>query len=109
LSEAKVKDGSAAAAILAGGIGIAVTGIVSAMAEAIASFSALLVWSKPVGALMGKTIIGIVVWLVSWIIISRVWKDKDVKFAPVLVISAILLAAGVLLTFPPVFELIAGK
>jgi hypothetical protein len=109
LSDAKVKDGSAAAAILAGGIGIAVTGIVSAMAEAIASFSSALAWSSAVGALMGKTIIGIAAWLVSWIILSRVWKDTDVKFAPVLVVSAVLLAAGALLTFPPVFELIAGK
>jgi hypothetical protein len=107
LSE-KIQDGSAAAAILAAGIGLAVTGIVSAMAEAIASFSAILVWSKPVGALMGKTIIGIAAWLVSWLILSRAWKDKDVKFKTVLIVSAILLAAGVLLTFPPVFELIAG-
>ena len=104
----KIQDGSAAAAILAAGIGLAVLGIVSAMAEAIASFSAILVWSKPVGALMGKTLIGIIAWLVSWVILGRAWKDKDVKFRPVLVVSTILLVVGALLTFPPVFELIAG-
>jgi len=107
LSE-KIQDGSAAAAILAAGIGLAVTGIVSAMAEAIASFSAVLVWSKPVGALSGKTIIGIAAWLVSWLVLGLIWRGRDVKFRLVLVVSAVLLAVGVLLTFPPVFELIAG-
>jgi hypothetical protein len=105
----KVKDGSAAAAILAAAIGLAVTGIMTALSEASAAFSAVLVWSNPVGALSGKTIIGIAGWLVSWLILGRVWKDKDVKFKPVLIVSTVLLAASVLLTFPPVFDLIAGK
>ena len=104
----KIQDGTAAAAILAAGIGLAVTGIVSAMAEAIASFSAVLVWSKPVGALSGKTIIGLAAWLVSWLVLGLIWRGKDVKFRLVLIVSTVLLAVGVLLTFPPVFELIAG-
>ena len=104
----KIQDGTAAAAILAAGIGLAVSGIVSAMAEAIASFSAVLVWSKPVGALSGKTIIGLAAWLVSWLVLGLIWRGKDVKFRLVLIVSTVLLAVGVLLTFPPVFELIAG-
>jgi hypothetical protein len=104
-----MKDGSAAAAILAAGIGLAVTGIVSAAAEAIAAWSAILVWSKPVGALSGKTALGIAAWLVSWLILGLVWKDRNVSFKPVLIVSTVLMAAGLLLTFPPVFELIAGK
>ena len=103
-----MKNGPSAAAILAAGIGLAVTGIVVALAEAIAAWSALLVWSKPVGALSGKTTIGIAAWLVSWLILGILWKGKEVKLGPVLVVSAVLLGAGVLLTFPPVFELIAG-
>jgi hypothetical protein len=103
-----MKNGPSAAAILAAGIGLAVTGIVSALAEAIAAWSALLVWSKPVGALSGKTTIGILAWLVSWLILGLTWRGKEVRLTPVLVASAVLLAAGVLLTFPPVFELLAG-
>ena len=103
-----MKNGPSAAAILAAGIGLAVTGIVSALAEAIAAWSAVLVWSKPVGALSGKTTIGVAAWLVSWLILGLVWKDREVTLRPVLIVSAVLLAAGVLLTFPPVFELIAG-
>jgi hypothetical protein len=103
-----MKNGPSAAAILAAGIGLAVTGIVSALAEAIAAWSAMLVWSKPVGALSGKTAIGIAAWLASWLILGLLWKDRQVSLRPVLIGSAVLLAAGVLLTFPPVFELIAG-
>jgi hypothetical protein len=103
-----MKNGPSAAAILAAGIGLAVTGIVSALAEAIAAWSAVLVWSKPVGALSGKTILGILAWLVSWLILGLVWKDRQVSLKPVLIVSVVLLAAGVLLTFPPVFEMIAG-
>jgi hypothetical protein len=103
-----MKNGSSAAAILAAGIGLAVTGIVSALAEAIAAWSAMLVWSKPVGALSGKTTLGIAAWLVSWLILGLLWKDRQVSLRPVLIVSAVFLAAGVLLTFPPVFELIAG-
>ena len=41
-----MKDGPAAAAVLAAGIGLAVTGIISTLAEAIASFGKALVWVK---------------------------------------------------------------
>lgn len=104
----KIQDGTAAAAILAAGIGLAVTGIASASAEAIAAVGKALVWSKPVGDLSGKTIIGIAAWLVSWLILGLIWRGKDVKFRLVLIVSTVLLAVGVLLTFPPVFELITG-
>jgi hypothetical protein len=103
-----MKNGLSAAAILAAGLGLAVTGIVSAAAEAIAAWSTVLVWSKPVGALSGKTTLGILAWLVSWLILGLAWKDREVTLRPVLIVSVVLLAAGVLLTFPPVFDLIAG-
>ncbi len=103
-----MKNGPSAAAVLAAGIGLAATGIVSTLAEAIASFSKALTWSKPVGALSGKTIIGIVIWLIAWLILGLAWKDRDVNFRPVVVVSAILLVVGLLFTFPPVFDMIAG-
>ncbi|MGO9410184.1 MAG: hypothetical protein ACLQCB_05455 [Spirochaetia bacterium] len=103
-----MKNGPSAAAVLAAGIGLAVTGIISTLAEAMAAFGKALVWSKPVGDLSGKTIIGIAVWLVCWLILGLAWKDRDVSFRPVVIVSAILLIVGLLFTFPPVFQLIAG-
>ncbi len=103
-----LKNGPAAAAILAAGIGIAVTGIMSAGAEASPGWGRLLNWWNPVGPLSGKTGVGITAWLVSWLVLGLLWRDREVKFGRVLVISAVFLAVGLLLTFPPVFELIAG-
>lgn len=103
-----MKDGPAAAAVLAAGIGLAVTGIISTLAEAIASFGKALVWVKPVGDLSGKTIFGIVVWLVAWLILGLMWKDQDVKYRPIVIISAVLLVVGLLTTFPPLFDLFSG-
>jgi len=103
-----MKNGSSAAAILAGGIGIAVYGIISTIAEAIASFGKAFVWSKAVGDLSGKTIIGVVVWLIAWLILGLVWKDREVNFRPVVILSAILLVVGLLTTFPPFFDLFAA-
>ncbi|MGA2762204.1 MAG: hypothetical protein ABSG17_02455 [Spirochaetia bacterium] len=103
-----MKNGPFAAAVTAGGIGLAVTGIVSTLAESIASFGKALAWSKPVGALSGKTIIGIIVWLVSWLILGLIWKDREVGLKPVLILSAILLVVGLLTTFPPFFDMFAA-
>src|SRR5512133_2051417 len=103
-----LRNGPAAAAILAAGIGIAVTGIMSTGAEASPAWARLLNWWNPVGPLSGKTGVGIIVWLVSWLILGLLWRGKEVRFVPVVVASAILLVVGLLLTFPPVFELIAG-
>ncbi len=100
-----IKNGSSAAAILAAGIGLAVTGIVTLTAEAIDAWRAALAWSKPVGALSGKTSLGLIAWIVGWIVFGLLWKGKEVKLRPVLVLSVILAVVGVLFTFPPFFEL----
>jgi hypothetical protein len=93
------------AAVLAAGIGVAVFGIVVIFSEAIASVGAALAWLKPVGALSGKSIVGVAVWLVAWLVLGLVWKGRDVRHGTVIVVSAILLVVGLLGTFPPFFEL----
>jgi len=103
-----MKTGPSAAAVLAGGIGLAAFGIVSTLAEAIASFSKALTWSKAVGALSGKTIIGVLVWLVAWLILGLAWKDREVKLGPIAVVAAILTVIGLLTTFPPFFDLFSA-
>ena len=45
-----------------------------------------------------------IAWLVTWIVLHVRWKDKDVPLVRVLVVTLALLALGLLLTFPPVFE-----
>jgi hypothetical protein len=105
MKTAEIKNGSSAAAILAAGVGLAATGIFTLLSESIAAVSKALAWSKPVGALSGKTSLGLIAWLVGWIVFGVLWKGREVKLRPVLVAAVILAVVGVLFTFPPFFEL----
>lgn len=51
----------------------------------------------------------IIVWLVSWFVLARAWATKTVALAKVNVAAFILLVVGLLLTFPPVIDLLQGK
>jgi len=61
-------------------------------------------WRRPGGPLTGKTGVGVIAWLVSWIVLHTLWKDEDVALVRVLVVTLVLLPLGLLLAFPPVFE-----
>lgn len=100
----RLPNGPAAAAILAAGVGSAVIGLLTTGAVISAGLKSALTWWGPAGPLSGKTGVGVIAWLVSWIVLNTLWKDKDVAFVRVLVVTLVLLALGVLLTFPPVFE-----
>ncbi|MGA2639874.1 MAG: hypothetical protein ABSG21_03095 [Spirochaetia bacterium] len=100
-----LKNGPSAAAILAAGIGLAVTGLVTVTAENIPAWLNALAWSKPVGALAGKTTLGLIGWIVSWVILGVIWKDKEVDLRPVLLLTIVLAVVGLLTTFPPFFDL----
>jgi hypothetical protein len=104
-SQTQIKNGSSAAAILAAGIGLAVTGLVTVTSENIPAWLSALAWSKPVGALSGKTTLGLIGWVVGWVVFGVIWKDKEVKIRPVLLVTIILAVVGLLTTFPPFFDL----
>ena len=98
-------NGPAAAAILSAGIGSMVLGLFTTLAEAIGSVKKALVFYNPVGPLSGKTTLAVVAWLVAWIILGSLWKNKQVGFTGVFAVSLILIALGLIGTFPPFFEM----
>ncbi len=103
-TQERIPNGPAAAAILSAGVGSATIGLMTTGAVISAGLkSALNLWS-PAGPLTGKTSVGVVAWLVTWIVLHVLWKDKDVPLVRVIVVMLVLLVLGVLLTFPPVFE-----
>jgi len=104
-----IPNGPGAAAILAAGIGCATFGILALAGDAFPTVSNLLNFYKPSGALSGVSTVAVAVWLVAWFFLSRSWATKTVALAKINVVSFILLAIGVLLTFPPVMDLIQGK
>jgi hypothetical protein len=96
-------NGPVAAALLAGGIGCAVLGIVT-FANQVApasAFSQWLVWYKPVGALVGKSSLAIIAFLLAWAVLGTLWRRQELRFGRIAVISFILLAVGLIGTFPP--------
>jgi hypothetical protein len=100
-------NGPVAAALLAGGIGSAVLGLVTLIYEINdqSAFAKSMTWYKPVGGLSGKSMWAIIAFFVSWAILHYVWKDKDTDFARISSISIALLVVGLLGTFPPVWNL----
>jgi hypothetical protein len=104
-------NGPVAAVYLAAGIGSLVFGLLVVLNEVSADINNFLKFDENfglgsgVGALSGKAILGTVALVVSWLVLHLVFRGKEVKFGPILVIALVLVGAGFLLTFPPVFEL----
>jgi hypothetical protein len=100
-------EGPIAAAILAGGIGCLALGLLTTLAEASSSFSDWLSWDDDVGPLSGKTALAVIVWLVSWAVLHVVYRAKPFETRRALTIALVLVALGVLGTFPTFFQIFA--
>jgi len=53
--------------------------------------------------------IAILLWLAAWIAGNRLWRGKTVAIGKVSGVAFVLLALGLLLTFPPFEDLLLGK
>jgi len=100
-----MKNGLAAAALLAGGIGAFALGVMTVLVEASKAIKTAVTFVKPAGPLSGKTTIAVIVWLVTWIVLGMLWKDKDVAFGKIIIAAFVFLALGLLFTFPPFYML----
>ena len=108
-AKAKVAVGVASAAFVSSGIGCLVIGLMVTGAEMSEGLRSALTWSNPVGPLSGKTGVGVIAWIVSWVILHTLWKDKEMDFGKVFTITLILIALGFLFTFPPFFGLFTAE
>ncbi|MFN8629234.1 MAG: hypothetical protein U0838_02625 [Chloroflexota bacterium] len=108
-------NGPVAAAFLAGGIGSLALGVLVCLNELGGDISKFLAFDKNfglgsgVGPLSGKAIIAVLAFVISWVILHFAFRGKEVAFGRVFTIALVLVAAGFLLTFPPVFDLFAPK
>jgi heme/copper-type cytochrome/quinol oxidase subunit 1 len=105
----KIPNGPGAAAILAAGIGCAAMGVLAFAADASERIGKALNFYNPTGTLSGVTTLAIIVWLVAWFVLARMWGTKTVDVIRINWISFVLLAVGFLLTFPPFMDLLQGK
>ncbi len=104
-----VDNGPAAAAILAAGIGCFAVGLFALAGDASKAIAHFFTFYTPTGPLSGVTTSAIVIWLLSWLVLSRQWDRKSVALGRVTLISFVLLALSVALTFPPFMDLLQGK
>lgn len=99
--------GSTAAALVAAGIGSAMVGLMTTLAAASTALSNSLRFVAPVGPLSGKTIVAVIVWLLAWAILHFAWRGGQKQYGGVFLATIILIALGVLGTFPIFFDLFA--
>jgi hypothetical protein len=102
-------NGPGAAAILAAGVGALALGLFALAGDAVPSLRrAFSIWA-PTGPLSGVTTFAMLAWLIAWLILARLWSGRQVRLGLVNAAALAMLAAGLLLTFPPVMDFIQGK
>jgi hypothetical protein len=101
-------SGPAAAVLLATGLSAFTLGLLSILAAASTSVSNALTLSDRVGDTSGLTTATAVVFFASWGVLGIAWRHADPSLGRAAVATAVLVALGLLGTFPPVFNAIAG-
>lgn len=97
-------NGAAMAAFLGAAIGAFAMGAIVLLNEAgILAAPALY---GPAGGVTGRTTLAVVVWLIAWALVHYRWKDREIGVRRVYLITLILIAIGLLGTFPPVWQLL---
>jgi len=94
---------------LSAGAGCAVLGILAVAGDASKAVAKLLTFYLPTGPLSGVSSLAILVWLVTWFILAKRWRAKTVALAKINATAFLLLALGILLTFPPFADFLQGK
>lgn len=98
-----VTNGAAEAAFLAAGIGALTMGTVVLLNEAgLLSVPSLY---RPAGGVTGRTTLATIVWLVAWAVLHRRWKGREIEPGRIHALTLLLIALGLLGTFPPVWSL----
>ena len=104
LSMSREVNGSAMAAFLGAGIGAFAMGAVVLLNEA-GIFAAPTLYA-PAGGVSGRTTLATIVWLIAWAVLHTRWKAREIAAGRVGALTLILIALGVLGTFPPVWGLL---
>lgn len=108
-AESDKPEGPISAAILASGVGALSLGVFTTLAEASATVKDWLQWSDAVGPLSGKTTMAVIVWLLAWAGLHAGFRGKTYETRRALTIALVLIALGVLGTFPTFFQLFASE
>jgi hypothetical protein len=101
-----IPNGSGAAAMLAAAIGCFVLAVVAFAGDKSIFIKHSLNFYKPTGPLSGVTTVAIVVWLLVWGLLEWRWGGRAVAMSRINRVSLTLLVLSILLTFPPIVDLL---
>ena len=98
-------NGALAAAFVAAGVACAVFGALVVLAETFETVKGILVFGQGAGPLSGKAIVATAVYGSAWLVLHWVVGQRTVDLTRWLRSAIILIALGLVTTFPPVFQL----
>src|ERR1700722_10684452 len=102
-------NGSVPAPIPSCGFGCFALGVLAVAADGSKALAATLNFYNPAGPLSGVTTGAIALWLICWALAAARWKHQTVAFGKVTVAAFVFLTLGLLLTFPPIGDLVLGR
>ena len=76
------------------------------LGDKIPTFKSMMIFYKPTGPLSGVTTCAIVVWLICWAILHWRWSWRMLSIGKINATALVLLGLSLLLTFPPVVDLL---
>jgi hypothetical protein len=97
-------NGPAAAAILAAAAATFSLGVMFTVSHLHAGLAQWLVFREQVGTLSGLSTMAGIIWVSTWAVLTWALWNKDVPFPWLAAIAAILIVAGLLLTWPPIVQ-----
>jgi hypothetical protein len=102
-------NGLGAAAILAAGFGWFAFGLFDLAGQTWPVVGAAFNIWRPSGPLSGVSTAAIGVWVLAWLLLSVCWRTRNLRLGRINAAAFAMLAAGLLLTFPPFIDLLLGK
>jgi len=102
--DSMLSNGAALAALLGAAIGAFALGLIVLLNEA-GAFSVPAIYT-PSGGVSGRTTLGVVIWLIAWLILHNRWKGREIQTGRVQRMSLALIVLGIVCTFPPVWGLL---
>jgi len=80
-------------------------GALAALAEMLPGLKGLLAFYAPAGSLSGKAAISVLVFIGARLVLDRAWRTRAIDTRRCIVWSALMVASGLVGTFPPFFYL----
>ena len=98
--ESVIRNGIAGAALIGAGIGCLALGLLTFLTKISNTIETALDFYHPTGPVSGITTLAVIVWIVAWVALHRVWRNQEVDFRKVYIVTLVLVGLGLMGCFP---------